>query len=131
MLTGDCIGFSDCISMAKHRKIVTHVKWNCCERCAWAICSRRAMCILIRLSEIYSRDCLTKFDCDLITVEWPIVNPGRYFVAVWGLNSKLADSANLCLANDVDDIEKKSTQKPQGIKKSRLTFPLHTFFMQS
>lgn len=42
--------------------------------CVEAMCSRKEMCILIRLSEIYFRDCLTKFDCDLITVEWPIVS---------------------------------------------------------
>lgn len=55
-------------------------------------------------------DCLTKFDSNLITVEWPIVSS----CAVFGLNFCC------CLANDVIDIEKKSMQKPQAIKKFSL-----------
>jgi hypothetical protein len=58
----------DCISMAKHRKL-SHTLNGTVVNDVRGRCSRREMCILIRLSEIYSRDCLTKFDCDLITVE--------------------------------------------------------------
>lgn len=79
-------------------------------------------------------DCLTKFDCDLITVEWPIVSSGKN-VQFWIKIKFFVDSTNsLSLptpANDVIDIEKKSMQKPQEIKNSLLTFPLHTFFMKS
>lgn len=140
MLTNDCIWFHF-ISMAKHRKLSRGLLWTMCAVAMRGF--RNGRCILIRLSEIYLPDCLTKFDCDLITAEWPNVSVERIvqflylnklkfklsielisheFYASTSFNPDTAVTAVIFrFDNKVNDIEKKSMHKPQEIKNFLLT----------
>ena len=67
--------------MAKHRKVVTRkmqLLWTmcCCLLCVvrgWTTSAVRGFHFNTIVRDLFC-DCLTKFDCNLITVEWPIVS---------------------------------------------------------
>lgn len=77
-------------------------------------------------------DCLTKFDCDLITAEWPIVSSRK----IGNFSGDLKSSFVFCwfcefpCVNDVIDIETNSDRENR--KRSKiLSLDVLTFFMKS
>lgn len=111
MSSSDCIWFSLHIN-GKAPQIVTHVKCNCCERCAWASSERDVHFntivrdlfawlfdkIWLRLNYSWMTNCVKWENC-----------------AISGLKSSFCWFHEI-LVNDVIDIETKSMRKPQEIK---------------
>lgn len=120
MFTSDCIceAFA-CISMQKHRSMShDEPKWQL----SWTM---RGIHFNASVTRFIRADCLTKFDGNLITAEWPIVSVARWAVQFlrlikcrWTRSVRILCSLRIprnC-ANDVVDIEMKSMRKPQEIR---------------